>query len=203
MKCTSLLEPYYSGDEDSLNKLLEEYLPWIHTQVRRRLGPFLRQKEQSSDYVQEAMFQFLRDSPKLQISDGKQFRALMARIVENVLRDRNDWFRAQRRAIASERPLPSDTVLNLDPPQGEARASPSQVALQHEREAWVRLGLDLLEQEQRRIILLRDFEGLTFGEIGKALDISYDAARLRYNRAFEVLTEKVWVLRYGRLEDAL
>jgi hypothetical protein len=62
---------------------------------------------ESGDVVQEAAVQFLNYGLRFIISDDKRFRGLLARIVENVLRDKHDWFTAQRREIARQRPLPS------------------------------------------------------------------------------------------------
>jgi RNA polymerase sigma factor (sigma-70 family) len=164
--------------------------------VRRRLGPALRRKDESGDYVQDAVVEFLRYAPRFHMSSDSRFRALLGRIIENVLRDRNDWFTAQRRAMSKERPLPRDTVLNLDPPR-QAAESPSQVALQHEQEAWVRLGLEFLDSEDRRLIVFREWEGLTFSAMGERLGISLSAVRDRYLRAVDRLTDEVWALRTG------
>lgn len=196
------LGKWYGGDGAGLDALLDRHLSWIRSHVRLRLGPFLRQKDQSGDIVQDAMIQFLRYCPRIQISDDNRFRALMARIVENVLRDRNDWFKARRRAISMERPLPSDTVLNLDSPRKEGE-SPSQAAQQNEQEAWIRLALELLDPDDRTVIVLRDWDGLTFTAIGERIGTSYDTARMKYNRSFDKLTEKVWSLRNGNIEEAV
>ncbi|MBE2214312.1 MAG: sigma-70 family RNA polymerase sigma factor [Opitutaceae bacterium] len=47
--------------------------------------------------------------------------------------------------------------------------------------------LDALEARERDVVLLRFFEGRSFGEIGEALAISEDAARVRTSRALEKL----------------
>ena len=57
-------------------------------------------KVESSDIVQDAALQFLKYGPRFILSDEEKFRALLVRIVENVLRDKHDWFSARRRAIA-------------------------------------------------------------------------------------------------------
>jgi len=101
-----------------------------------------------------------------------------------------------------ERPLPPDTVLNLDSPR-KTNESPSQAAQRNEQEAWIRLGLELLDPDDRTVIVLRDWEGLTFAAIAERLGTSYDSARMKYNRSFDKLTEKVWSLRHGNIDEAL
>ena len=190
------LSRWSRGDRAGLDQLLERHLPWIRAHVRSRLGPALRRKDESGDYVQEAVVEFLKYAPRFHMSSDSRFRALLGRIIENVLRDRKDWFKARRRAISRECPLPRDTVLNLDPPR-DAAASPSQMALQHEQEAWVRLGLECLDPEDRKLIILREWEGLTFAAMGERTGISLDAVRNRYLRAVGRLTQEVWNLRTG------
>lgn len=187
---------------EDLERLLEKHLPWIQSYVHRKLSNFLRLKAETGDIVQDAVVQFIHYGPRFKLSDDRQFRALLGRIIENVLCDKYDWFTAKRRAIAKERPLPPDTVLNLDPPEGRVE-SPSRIVQQHEREAWIRLGLELLPPDERRIIILRDWEDRSFADIAQLLDLSKSAARRRYLDSIEDLIGKVHALQSGRLDTAL
>ena len=188
--------------EKDFHSFLEENLDWIRERVRRRLGPRLRRKEETGDIVQEAVLQFLDYGPKVAFADRKAFRSLLARIAENVLRDRNDWYAAQRRAISRERPLPSDTVLFLDPPR-KGPATSCREADKKEREGWIRLGIELLGPEDRELIVLRDWKGRTFPEIGARLEIQEDTARMRYRASFSRLADVVGALRRGELDQIL
>ena len=193
------LQKWQSGNRAGLDALLEQHYSWILNHVRRRLGAALRRKAESGDFVQEAVVQFLKYGPRIHISDDGRFRALMARIVENVLCDKNDWFTARRRAMSKERPLPPDTILNLDPsPRHEN--TPSRAVMQREQESWVRLGLELLDPDDREVIVLRDWDGGTFVDIAKRLGISKDVARHRYKQSFKCLMKKVNALRRGSID---
>jgi RNA polymerase sigma-70 factor (ECF subfamily) len=199
---SQFLQDWHQGDPKGLESLLERHLPWIQSFVHKRLSDLLRRKAETGDIVQDAVVQFLRYGPRFHLSDERQFRGLLCRIVENVLRDKYDWFTAKRRSIAAERPLPADTVLNLDPPHGGVE-TPSQIVQQHEQEAWVRLGLELLEPESRQIIILREWEELSFTEVGRKIGTSRDTARRRYMEAIFQLMNKVRELRSGELDRAL
>jgi len=194
------LRRWHNGDRKGLDNLLRHHLPWIRNHVRKRLGTFLRQKAETGDIVQDAVIEFLRYGPPIVLSDEKQFRALLGRIVENVIRDKYDWFTAKRRLVAKERPLPKDTVLSLGSP-GHAANTPSQAAHRNEREAWVRLGLELLNPSERDVVVLREWDGLTFPKIGEGLGISENAARMRFNRSLGRLSETVAALRRGELDE--
>jgi len=199
-----ILEQWHEGDPTALDRILEKYLPWVLSQVRQRLTPLMRRKAESGDYAHEAIIQFLRFSPKFTLANDAQFRALLLRIVESSLHNKYDWFMAKRRELARERPLPTDTVLALDPPRDEAATpTPDNEAESREEEAWVRLGMEFLEADDREVIFLRNWSKLPFREIGERMKISTDAARMRYGRAVRRLGEKVFALRKGCLDQIL
>ncbi|MFH1998858.1 MAG: sigma-70 family RNA polymerase sigma factor [Planctomycetota bacterium] len=197
------LQQWNGGDEKGLDTLIECHLPWIRNHVRKRLGTFLKNKAETEDYVHDAMIQFLQYGPHILISDDNHFRALMVRIVENTIRNRNDWYMARRRKVAAERPIPSDTVLYLDPPKNETIETPSRCMEAHEREAWVRLALEFLTAEDREVIVLRQWDDLSFVEIGKQLGLSTDAAWMRHKRALNRMADVIWKLRRGQIENLL
>jgi RNA polymerase sigma factor (sigma-70 family) len=196
------LQQWNQGDQEGLNALVERHIPWIRAHVSRRLGPLLRKKGDTCDYVQDAMIQFLQYGPRIHLSDENHFRALLARIIENTLRKKHDWYTARRREIARERPLPSDTILCLDPQQVHVR-TPSQSAGGHEEEAWIRLGMELLDPEDCEVLVLRQWDNLSFAEVGEHLGISTEAARKRNNRAVLRLSDVVLALRRRELDSLL
>jgi RNA polymerase sigma-70 factor (ECF subfamily) len=196
------IQQWHDGDRRALEKVLERHLPWIQSYVHRKISSLLRSKTETGDIVQDAVVQFLKYGPRFHLSSDRQLRALLCRIVENVLRDKYDWYTAHRRSIARERPLPPDTVLNLDAPR-QSMETPSQVVLKHEQEAWVRLALELLDPPMRHVIILREWEGLTFNVIGQRLKVSRDTARRRYMHSLLELMKKVKALRSGALDEAL
>lgn len=198
----SFLPGWQQGESEDLEEVLKRHLPWIQSYVHRKLGSLWRSKAETGDIIQEAMIQFLRHGPRVQLTNDRQFRALLCRIIENVVCDQYDWFTAHRRAVARERPLPRDTVLNLDPPKGKVD-TPSQIVQQQEHEAWIRLGLELLKPKDREVIILRKWEELSFSEIGDQLGISKSVARRRYLRSIELLIETVKTLQSGRLDAVI
>ena len=104
-------------------------------------------------------------------------------------------------ALSKERPLPSDTVVNLDNPRASV-TRPSQNATRHEGEAYVRLALELLHPEDRKVILLRQWEEKSFPEIGEELGVTEASARMRFNRALPKLGHKVAELRAAQGGDS-
>ena len=194
----ALLQRWHAGDEAALSELVERELPWLRQHVERRLGEFLGQRGEASDYLHDALLDFLRDGPRFQVRDESQLRALLGQVIENTLRDKHDWFRAKRRSLRPTVDLPGDSVLDLQ--SGALQSStPSRAADRDERRAWVRLALELLEPEDRKLILARDYEERSFGEIGAELGLQPDAARMRWNRAVARLGQVLLRLRAGTL----
>ena len=110
------------------------------------------------------------------------------------------WWTAERRALAKRVPLERNGVLDLDIPQSR-ETSPTQAAQHNEREALIRLGLELLEPDERELIVLHIYQGLSHGEIAKRLSVSEPACRQRHKRAVGALDAIVKKLRQGQIEQ--
>ena len=106
-------------------------------------------------------------------------------------------FNLPSRPIARERPLPHGTVLEIQ----DAQQTPSEFACQHETEAWIRWGLEFLEPEEQRVIVLRTYDGMSHGDIGEQIGNSPDASRMQFNRALDRLAQTVGLLRRGELDQ--
>jgi RNA polymerase sigma-70 factor (ECF subfamily) len=194
-----LLRSTHAGDSRALERLLAANLDWVRQRVRGRLGGVLRDRGQTDDYVQDVVVDVLRSGPRFVTGDQQQFRALLVRIVENVLSDHWHWLHAQRRSV--EREVPGD-ALELDGPPA-ASTRPSEAAARAEDAQWIRLAMELLPADDRQVLFLREWEGLSFPRIAAALGIAEDAARMRFQRAVPRLARKLDLLRAGRLAAAL
>ena len=196
------LKSWHQGESKSLEALLESHLPWIRERVRKRMGPLLRAKGESVDYVQDVVVEFLRYGPRFVLHEEAQFRSLLCKIVENSLRNKHRWFVAARRTVAREKPLPSTTVLSLDRAVVSEK-TPSISADRHEREAWVRLAMELLPPEDQEILGLRNWQKFTFNEIGERIGIDAHAATMRYHRAVRRLASIVGDIRKQGISGVL
>ena len=156
----------------------------------------MRAKEETQDVVQEALVEFLRYGPKFKVSNEAHLRFLLARIAENVLRDRHDFYTRRRRQVAREQPIPEDTVLELD---GGTRDSlqPDVAMDKRQWQAWVRLALELLDPEEREVIVLRQWDDLEFAAIAERIGTTPDAARMRFQRALPNLARRIQELQRG------
>ena len=197
-----LLQAWHGGDADALGNLIARDFEWVRNHVAARLGPKLRARGDLDDYVQDAMLEAMHYTPRFLVADKAQFRALLARITENVLRDHVEKLGAKKRDPNREKPYRGDTLLALDPP-AESVARPSQVAAKNEEQIWLELGLEMLDADDRRIVRAREFDGRSFVDIAKDLGMGEDAVRKRFHRALPKLARKVTELRAGKVDAAL
>ncbi len=191
-----LLQRWHAGERGALDVLVERNLSWIEAFVRRRLGPRLRGKEETVDLVQDAIIDVLTYGPRFVVPDRNRFRALLGRIVENNLRDKNAYYRAMRRDVEREEALPTRSVVHLD-------GTPSQAVARDEHLEMTQLALELLAPEDREVLVLREREQLSFDEVARRIGVSKTGARKRYRRALVRAADKVLALRKGSIDDAL
>jgi RNA polymerase sigma factor (sigma-70 family) len=199
---TRRLQLVHRGDAAALRQLVAEHLPWVEGQVRRRLTANARVAGDTHDFVQEAMLEVLRDGPRFTIDDANAFRALVARIVENTIVDRVRWAQRGCRDHRRQRALPTDSVLQLDAPLRTITEPPVRAAAA-EQQAWIDLALELLDADDRDAIRGRDWEELSFAELGARLGTTEEAARKRYTRALPKLAQKLDALRRGDWQRTL
>lgn len=196
---TQLLARWRDGDEHAVHELIANHVPAVYEMVRARLGDGLRQKLDSGDVVQDAILEFLRHGPAVPPVDSTHLRALLARIVCNTICDRSKWFQAARRRMGSERGLTSTqgAALPANAPDPVAQAARTEMA------ARLRLSMELLSEVDRRVVVLREWQGLPFAQIADELGGNEEAARGAYRRAMERLRARMAELRVGGLPVAL
>jgi len=191
-----LLQRWHAGDRQALHELVQRDMPWIRARVRQRLGDALRQHGDTEDFLHEAVIDILNYTPRFLAADRDVFRRLVTRIVENTLRGQSEFYTRLRRDRGRAVPLPDDSVLDLDV-QRRTNTSPSQHAVRNEEEAWLRLALDLIEPDDRDVIVMREWNGEAFADIGARLGIPENTARMRFARALGRLAAQVEALRRG------
>jgi RNA polymerase sigma-70 factor (ECF subfamily) len=201
-KTLVLLQRLQGGDQEALRALLARDLPWVRGYVSRRLGTLLRGRADVDDYVQEAMADALRHGPRFATANLTHFRSLLARITENVLRDQAAHWRRKARDVARERPGTSDSLLELDQPV-DSVTRPSVAAHRDEERAWIRLAIELLPASDREVVRMREWEELSFAEIGRELGATADGARMRFHRVLPKLARNVELLRSGQVARVL
>jgi RNA polymerase sigma-70 factor (ECF subfamily) len=173
------------GSPDAEAELLERYRPYLLVIANDKLDSDLRPRMAASDLVACTIVEAHRDLDAF-AGDEKKLRAWLRRILLNNLADARRRENARRRRKDREEPngrapddIPSDTP------------SPSERAVAAEELAALDAALGRLSDEHRRVIELRNKDGLPFADVAAALDKSVDAARQLWRRAFRNLKREM------------
>lgn len=186
-----LLRSAKEGDPKAYETFMTRYFERVHRIVRARMGPKLRARQDSMDIAQDAMIRVIQGIDKFEPHSEGALIQWISKLVENQIRDAADYQGAQKRRLSREVPLKPSTEQQpglLSRIQDLTQKTPSQMVAIHE---------DILKLEQafdrigkgKEVILLRNYAGMTFKEIGTELELSEDAARMQYVRAMDKLTD--------------
>jgi RNA polymerase sigma-70 factor (ECF subfamily) len=179
-----LLERVEAGEREAFDRLLARHRDWLRRLVEMRGDSRLSARIDPSDVVQEAQLETYRRLGSYLDRRPMPFRLWLRKTLQQRLRMiQRRHVEATRRSVAREVRQPEETsagnVLGLagvDP-------TPSQLFAKDERAARVREALEKLEETDREILLMRTYEGLSYGEICYILEIEEAAARKRHGRA--------------------
>ena len=181
----TLIERAKAGSAGALDALYARCAGKLLPLIRLRMGRSLRTELESRDILQAALLKSFERLGQFEGSGTQSLMAWLARIAENEIRDRADYQGRQRRDAARRVPLEEAEALPV-----AVRSALTQAILSEEAER-VELALESLTDGHREIILLRQFEELTFPEIAARLGKSEDASRMMFARAMTALTIKL------------
>ena len=171
---TALLKRWQdAGDKEALDELLRAQVRQLKAQLRARNMD--RASMGASDFAAEAVFRYLRQDPAPHFDAPTSLRAYLFRAARNLL---TDHLRARRgdtvRLDSTDAPVRRD-LLALSGGQDSLEAGEQLDALE--------VALNLLSEEDRRVIELTYLEGKKGAEAAEALGIKPEALRMRLVRA--------------------
>jgi len=165
-----LIVGHAAGDREAFPQLYRRYLqPLLRLMVRQH-----RNGDEAHDLVQQTFLQVHR--ARADFDPSRRFRPWLYAIALNLSRE--SLRKRQRRP----------TVWNESPGLAEpiaAELSPDEIqAARH-----VRRAIATLPHDQREVIELHWFDGLTFQEIAQCLDMPANTAKVRAHRGYKKLRE--------------
>ena len=179
-----LLEQARAGHPGAAGRLFARYRSCLHRQIEIRLDERLRRRVDASDVVQEAQLEAARRLDEYLAKRPVPLGLWLRRIAHDRLAEA--WrrhVRAARRAATREVMLPDQSALELAHQLVAGVSSPSEHLARKERARLVREALAELPEVDREILLMRDYEQLSYADIGQVLEIRPVAARNRHARA--------------------
>ena len=167
-----LLNNYLSGDRNAISRLIERH----SRRVRDYINMMVKDRDVAEDIFQETFIKAVRVIDEGRYTDNGKFLSWILRIAHNQV---IDHFRAQRQSKAvTESEAGYDVLGTLR--FAERTVEDSMVSDQIERD--VRALVELLPAEQRKVVMLRYFSGLSFKDIAEQTEVSINTAlgRMRY-----------------------
>ena len=167
-----LLNHYLSGDRSAISQLIESH----SRRVKDYIHMMVKDRDVADDIFQETFIKAVRVIDEGRYTDNGKFLSWILRIAHNQV---IDHFRAQRQnKSVSESEAGYDVLGTLK--LAERTVEDAMVCEQIERD--VRALVELLPAEQREVVMMRYFSGLSFKDIAEQTNVSINTAlgRMRY-----------------------
>ncbi len=174
------------GDRVAVEELLQRYLPDLRAFVRVRVDPVVRAQESSSDLVQSVCREVLAHAGEFRYPGENAFKRWLFTAALRKIQKRARYYRTDRRDVRREVAATADDAQLLR--RYSTFGSPSAVAMANEELSRVESAFDALNDEQREVVTLAYFVGLSRGEIGDHLGKSEGAVRVVLHRALAKLS---------------
>ena len=197
----ALVQRWKAGEAEAIAPILGEVEPWLRQEVHLAMAGKPGNALDSADVTQHALLNFLETGPRFVPRSGAEFRSLLKRIAMNEIVDQSR--RAKHRDGAGLGSL-FGSAMSSPGMGGVVRTAerPSYLAQVGEEWNWLRLAMQFLEPDERRLLLASEVEGLGWGQIAEELGLaSPDAARVKAARLKPRLASLARKLQAGRVPD--
>lgn len=177
-----------AGDDAALGFLMQHCRDYLLLIANEEQDRGLQAKFGASDYVQQTMLAACENIQQFRGQSVEEFRAWLRQILRNdINRVRRQYVDAECRSIDRERRL-DDTGIAA-PQLVDLNQTPGTDAALREEARMLKEAMEKLPENYVNVIRLRDWEELSFPEIGQRMNLSEDAARKLWKRAILRLEE--------------
>jgi len=174
------------GDEAALDDLITRYLDRLRRIVRIRMGSGLAARMEVDDVVQETMLMASQEIGGLQVRSQASILQWLSKIALNRIRDANKYFGAAKRAAPTVPLRGGDgcdsSAGGVDPAADETR--PGERVERDEVTRILDEAVARLADDDREVVLRRDYEGADWDEIAEQLGRTPGATRKLHQRAW-------------------
>ena len=167
-----LLELYQQGNESAISQLLERHARRLRDYIRM----MVKDADTADDLMQEVMIKVVRVIDEGRYTDKGRFLPWFMRIARNRVLD---YFRAQKQAKTINEAEAGYDIL------GTTRIMEHSIEdeiITEQTAEELRTLIEMLPDEQRDVVKMRYYEGLSFKEIAEQSNVSINTAlgRMRY-----------------------
>lgn len=176
----------------TLGKLFEEYRPRLLAMLGRRLDPALAVRLDAEDILNESYLQARNRWARFRQQTEMTPYAWLYGIARDCLIEAWRKQTRARRDLHKDMPWPDRSSIQLGLSLINPGTSPSEAAARDEMQAQMRQTLDLLKSDDKEILWMRHYDDLSFKEAAAVLEITENAATVRYVRALRRLKD-LWL----------
>lgn len=186
------------GDGPALGDLLEHYRNYLSLLARVQLGRRIQGKLDVADLVQETYLGVHRGIRGFRGATEAQFLAWLRQILGGILANQvRRYFGTRQRDIRLERELQDDldrSSVYLGSQLVAAQSSPSAQASRREQAVILADAMETLPDDYREVIILRQFEGLSFPDVARRMSRTEDSVKNLWARSLAKLRRSLETL---------
>jgi RNA polymerase sigma-70 factor (ECF subfamily) len=173
-----LVEACQAGESSAFDLLVARW----EDRIRGACYRFLGSEEEARDVAQEAFLKAYRAIGGFKRE--ARFSSWLYQIATNLCRDRLRRRRTRATVSLEEMEETGGAI-------AETRPGADQRLLQDDLARVVRRAIEALAEEQREVLILKEYEGLTFLEIAQALDVPVSTVKTRMYRGLGQLRQRL------------
>lgn len=182
------------GDRQAVNRLLERHRGPVRRLIELRLDRKVQRRVDVSDVVQDVMVEASGRLEKYLEDPAMAFHLWLRqiawdRIIDTYRRHRVSAKRSMDREQSMSVPANDQSTVDLAVQLCDPAMTPATAATQRELARNVEAAIELLNEQDREIILMRHYEHLSNLEIAEVLRLNPPAASMRYLRAVRRLRQ--------------
>jgi RNA polymerase sigma-70 factor (ECF subfamily) len=173
-----LVEACQAGESSAFDLLVARW----EDRIRGACYRFLGSEEEARDVAQEAFLKAYRAIGGFKRE--ARFSSWLYQIATNLCRDRLRRRRTRATVSLEEMEETGGAI-------AETRPRADERLLQDDLARVVRRAIEALAEEQREVLILKEYEGLTFLEIAQALDVPVSTVKTRLYRGLGQLRQRL------------
>ena|SRR5581483_11728089 len=178
------------GSLEALGQALEHCRQYLLLIANTELADNIRAKIGASDLVQETFLKAHGNFSGFHGESEEELLQWLRRILLNHLVNTNRHFQGtEKRALGREIAIEELPFATVPDGVGTTNESPSKNAAANERSDALRAALEQLPEHYQQVIHLRNYDRLSFEEIGQKMGRTAEAVRKLWTRALEQLQE--------------
>lgn len=188
----TIIKKAKAGDKLALNKLVNQWYARIYNFALKYMGD----EDLASEVTQRT---FIKVYQKIgQLKNVESFKSWLYQIALNYCREeqrkiKNKW------TVSLYSQKDDEEFSNFNEKDSSRRSNPEETLYQNELSDLLQKALSEISEEQRLVVIMKEYEGLKFKEIAKTLNISENTAKSRLYQGLKALKKKLDLINNGKL----